>query len=209
MLSVLKTRKQMKLASMLALVLLLLNTASLAKSDSSIIVLWPQDKPAIKLTFGRFQQIAVIAGQSTFVSDVTVQNLSDKAVQRASFTVYLVDKNGVRIGDGLLEVTDIEPTQQVRVRFQCTSIGTPAGLMLSAKKDMLEPPKPKTVSLKVISVPSGANLKVDGQEAGMTPKMVNLTPGTHNLEFSKVGYAPGSTLVEVTTDELPGGSISF
>ncbi len=33
--------------------------------------------------------------------------------------------------------------------------------------------------------------------------------GTHSLEFSKQGYATGSTPVEITQDELPGGSISF
>jgi hypothetical protein len=59
-------------------------------------LLWLQDKPAIKLTFGKFQQIAVLAGQSTFVCDVVVENLTDKPVPRASFTVYGNDKNNVQ-----------------------------------------------------------------------------------------------------------------
>ena len=49
----------------LAAILVLASGVCLAK-DSPITLLWPQDKPAIKLTSGKFQQIAVLAGQSTF-----------------------------------------------------------------------------------------------------------------------------------------------
>jgi hypothetical protein len=183
---------------------------TLAKTEPSITILWPSDdKPALKLTFGRFQQLYALGNQKTFVSDVVVQNMTDKPVPHVSFTVYLMDKAQVRIGDGALQVSDINPGQQVKLSFQVTAIGLPASLVLSAKKDMLTAPKAKTVSLKIISVPPGANLKVDGQEAGMTPRVVNLTLGTHDLEFSKEGYATGNTPVEIAQDELPGGSISF
>jgi hypothetical protein len=181
-----------------------------AKTESSITMLWPSDdKPALKLTFGRFQQLYALGDQKTFVSDVVVQNMTEKQVPHVSFTVFLMDKAQVRIGDGILQVSDINPGQQVKLPFQVTAIGLPASLVLSAKKDMLTAPKAKTVSLKIISTPPGANLKVDGLDAGMTPRIVNLTVGTHNLEFSKEGYATGSTPVEIAQDELPGGSISF
>ena len=45
--------------------------------------------------------------------------------------------------------------------------------------------------------------------ANNTPKVVDFTIGVHTLEFSKEGYAPGSTPLEVSADELPGGSVSF
>jgi PEGA domain len=64
-------------------------------------------------------------------------------------------------------------------------------------------------STLVISVPVGASFKVDGQDAGVTPKVVDFTIGSHTLEFSKEGYAPGTTPLEVGADELPGGSVSF
>jgi hypothetical protein len=38
--------------------------------------------------------------------------------------------------------------------------------------------------------------------------MVRLTVGTHQLDLVKEGYAPGATAVDVTADELPGGSIT-
>jgi hypothetical protein len=63
----------------------------------------------------------------------------------------------------------------------------------------------KTVGVKVISVPTAATLKVDGREEGFTPATVNLTIGKHILEFSKDGYATGSTPVDVKPDEATGG----
>jgi PEGA domain len=67
----------------------------------------------------------------------------------------------------------------------------------------------KTIPLRIVSVPAGARLKVDGQEAGITPIMVRLTVGTHQRDLVKEGYAPGNTPVDVTPDELPGGSITL
>jgi hypothetical protein len=123
------------------------------------------------------------------VSELTVQNLTDKKIPRASFTVYLMDKDNVRIGDGLLQISDLEAAQSAKMQFQSTSVGIPLHLILSAKKDMLS--DVKTIPLKVISVPPGANLKVDGQAAGITPVMVRLAVGTHSLDRTKEGYAPG------------------
>lgn len=198
----------MKKSVALFAAILVLASAICPAKDSTITLLWPQDKPAIKLTFGKFQQIALLAGQSTYVCDVIVENLADKAVPHASFTVYGNDRNNVRIGDGLLVVSDLGPKQQVKARLQFTSVGIPASLTLSAKKDMLGAPGARTIPLRVLSVPAGAKLKVDGQDAGTTPVMVKLTIGSHNLDLTKEGYAPGSTPFEVTPEELPGGSIT-
>jgi PEGA domain len=197
----------MKRSLYFAVILFALGAAlSFAKAEPPITILWPSnEKPALKLTFGKFQQLYASGAEKTFVSDVIVQNMTAKAVPHVSFTVYLMDKSQVRIGEGTLQVSDINPGEQVKLPFQVQTIGLPATLTLSAKKDMLT----KTVSLKVITVPPGAILKVDGQEAGLTPRLVNLTVGTHNLEFSKEGYANGTTPVEIAQDELSGGSISI
>jgi hypothetical protein len=58
----------------------------------------------------------------------------------------------------------------------------------------------KAIPLRVLSLPAGANFKVDGEDAGRTPKMVDFSIGVHTLEFSEEGYAPGSTPLEVTAD---------
>jgi hypothetical protein len=198
-----------KLRSRHTLILVVLcTTALLAKNEPGIVMMWPADKPALKLTFEKFRQMGTYAGQNTYISEVTVQNLTDKQIPRASFTVYFTDKNKVRIGEGLLWVSELEAGQAAKIQFQFNSVGVPSGLTLSAKKDMLAPPGAKTIPLRIISVPAGAKLKVDGQESGITPVMVRLTVGTHQLDLTKEGYAPGNTPLEVTPDELPGGGIT-
>jgi hypothetical protein len=192
-----------------ALVTLVVSTtALLAKNESSIVMTWPADKPAVKLIFEKFQQLGTYAGQTSFVSDVTVQNLTAKQIPRASFTVYFMDKNKVRIGEGLLQVADLEAGQAAKIQFQFNSVGIPASILLSAKKDMMGFPGAKMIPLKIISVPPGAKLKVDGEEAGITPVLVRVSVGMHQLDLTKEGYAPGNTPLDVTADELPGGSIT-
>jgi hypothetical protein len=201
-------KKMMKACSIHALILLVvLTTTLLAKNEPAIVMTWPVDKPALKLSFEKFRQTSTYAGQNTFVSDVTVQNLTERQIPRASFTLYFMDKNKVRIGEGLLQVADLEAGQSAKIQFQFNSVGMPASITLYAKKDMLAPAV-KTIPLRVLSVPAGAKLKVDGQEVGTTPVMVRLAVGTHQLDLTKDGYAPGSTPLDITADELPGGSIT-
>lgn len=87
-------------------------------------------------------------------------------------------------------------------------MGAPASLNLSARKDMLNSPGEKTIPLRILSVPPGAALKVDGKDSGITPVIIRVTVGSHQLDLVKEGYAPGSTPLDVTPDELPGGSIT-
>ena len=197
----------------LILVFSLLSTIAFAKnkSDAVMVLLWPNvSKPTLKLSFGKFRQEGMYAGQYSFVSDVLVENMSAKTIPRASFTIQLLDKNKVRIGDGVLHVSDLDPRQVAKIPFQVNSVGLPVALNVVADNDASGiPTSLKTIPLNIISVPAGAKFKVDGVDAGVTPKIVNLQVGTHNLVFSKEGYATGSTPVEVTDDELPGGSITF
>jgi hypothetical protein len=172
-----------------------------AQANSPITVLWPSsDKPSLKLTFGPFQQSAIENGQGIFVSDLTAQNISDHGMPRSVFTLFISDKNGAHIGRARLQLSEIGPYRTEKAQVQFSAAGTPAGITLLAGK---------VIPLKVISIPAGANFKVDGEDAGMTPKLVDFTIGTHMLEFSKEGYATGTTPLEVSADELPGGSISF
>lgn len=179
-----------------------LTSTLLAKNEPVIVKTWPADKPVLKLTFEKIRQLGTYAGQSSFVAEVTVQNLTDKQVPRASFTVYFMDKSNVRIGEGFLQVSDLDPGQAARIQFQFNAVGIPVSLTLSARSGV------KTIPLKVVSVPAGAKLKVDGQDAGVTPVIVRFTVGSHQLDLAKEGYAPGATPLEVTADELPGGSVT-
>lgn len=182
------------------------------KPEPIITTFWPDSSnPTLKLAFGRFvQQGPGYGGQTSFVSDVLVQNVSTKRIARASMSVRLLDKNGVRVGDSVLNVSDLAPSESTKIAFQFFTTGLPASLSLAAHNDASGVPTSlRTIPLKIVSVPPGARLKVDGQDAGTAPRVVDLLVGTHILEFSKDGYAPGSTPVDVAPDEAPGGSITF
>ena len=181
------------------------------KPEPTMVILWPNSQtPTLRLTFGKFAQVGGYAGQISFVSDVLIENLSKKSLTRGSFTVYLLDKNRVRIGDGVLHISDLDPDQQVKIAFQFNSVGIPASLDLVANNDSSGMPTSlKTVSLRVVSVPPGASLKVDGHDSGMTPVMVALKIGVHTLEVSKEGYASSKTPVDITSEDLSGGSVTI
>jgi hypothetical protein len=58
-------------------------------------------------------------------------------------------------------------------------------------------------------VPQGAVLKVDGKEAGTTPKIIEVAIGKHMLEFSKEGFNSGKFPLEMTSHDASGASVSY
>jgi hypothetical protein len=52
-------------------------------------------------------------------------------------------------------------------------------------------------------------VKVDGTEMGTTPKIAQLTIGSHKLEFSKEGFNSGTFPLEIGSDDASGGSVSY
>ncbi len=186
----------------ISLTLLLLTLCiSASAQPESITVPWPAaDHATLKITFSKFERTAVADGQNIYTSNVTVQNVADSAMPRSLFTVYVTDKNNVRIGLAKVQIPQIAPYQSQKGQINFSAAGIPAGVTLLAGK---------TIPLRVISTPPGATLKIDGESAGTTPRVFDFTIGSHTLEFSKDGYAPGSTTLDVTSDQLPGGSITL
>jgi PEGA domain len=208
---VLKTY-EMKLSKVSALLILFVASVRFATAkDSDLVLMWPSpEAPTLKVSFGKFREVSVYSGQHDYAEEVTVENVSSKNIPFASFTVYFLDKNKVRIADTILNVKDVGPGQQVKEPLQFHAGGVPASINLVARSDANGVPTSlRTVSLKIISVPAGAQLKIDGQLAGMTPYMASLRIGSHTLEFSKEGYASGRAPLDIAPDELPGGSITF
>ena len=201
----------MKLHKVGAFVLLVVLTRFATAKDNDVVMMWPSTGIAtLKATFGRFRELSSYGGGHDYAEDVTVENVSPKNIPFASFTIYLLDKNSVRIADTILQIKDLGPGQQVKQPLQFHASGIPASVSLLARNDASGVPTSlKTIPLKIVSVPAGSKLKIDGQEVGMTPYSANLRVGSHTLQFSKEGYATGSTPLEVAPDELPGGSITF
>jgi hypothetical protein len=172
-----------------------------AQEGFPVTLSWPTaDKPTLRFTIAKLQPSGLYNGQSIFVSDLTVQNLSDQPIPKSTFTVFIHDKDGVRIGRALLHVPEIRAMQTAKAQMQFSTAGVPASATLL---------NGRTVSLKIISVPPGAEFKIDGQEGGITPRIADFTVGLHTIELNKEGYAPATSPLEVTGDEAEGGGITF
>jgi PEGA domain-containing protein len=194
----------------LALGLLLLSLSVAAKDDGPIVMFWPnQNNATLKLSFGRFRSLGSFEGRMSLLSEVIIENVSDKPMAKASMSVYLLDKDHVRIGDGLLVISDVNPGESVKVQLQCSSVGPPVALSVVAKNASGGPSSLKLVPLQIISDPPGAGLKINGKDQGYTPTTVNLSAGTYKLELQKEGYAVTTTPLDVAADDLPNGSIKI
>ncbi len=176
----------------------------------AIVMFWPrQDKAILKLTFSRFRSLASNGGKTTLQSDVIVQNLSSKTIPKGSLTVALLDKNRAEVGSAPLIVNNLSAGALADVSFQCETVGAPVALSLAARNNDGAPIAIKTIPITVISVPAGANLKVDDEDEGLTPANINIGAGTHQLTLAKEGFAVATTPLEVAPDEAPGGSITI
>jgi hypothetical protein len=137
-----RAKNQRLMKNLCACLLLLFSSVVAGAKSRSIVVTWPPNKPAIALTFDKFRQLGSHSGQNSYVSDVTVLNLTDNQIPSESFTVYLFDKNKIRIGQGSLQVTDLDGGQSTKIQFQFNSGGVPTSLKLSAKPQpaIVQPP---------------------------------------------------------------------
>ena len=206
----------MRLATTPLVFLLMLaafSSVTLAKDPPSQVIVWPeQGATVIRFTFGKFKEVGSLGGERTYMTDTTAQNLWTKRIPDANFTLYLFDKNKVRIGEANLSVSNVGPGETVKFQTTIASSGPPASLSIAARylpKELGPVAPPKTISMTVNTVPQGAVAKLDGTEVGATPKVVRVTVGHHELEFSKEGFNPGKFPFDIGPDDASGGSVSF
>lgn len=200
-------------SKIILLIAALLTVSATAKEKPGQILNWPDDaRPILRFTVGKIQKVGDFSGHQSFVIDTSVQNLSQRAIPQATFNFYMYDKKNTRIGDGTLEFRNLAPNETIKIKVTATSVGTPASLSFMPS---ILPPEfaayapAKTVSVTVYSMPTGAKLKVDGKEAGITPSTITVSVGSHVLEFSKDGYNTGTFPLVVTPDQLSGGTVSY
>jgi hypothetical protein len=196
-----------------AFLLLAFAAPSFAKDSPSQVLNWPSTgSPVVRLTLGKFKEINSVAGERSYVSDTSAENLWGKRISHLGFNLYLYDKNKIRIGDGWITIDNVSPGQTVKFQTMVHAMGTPVSVELSPNSmpPELQPlAPPKKISMTVNSVPQGATLAVDGSEVGTTPKMVQLAVGKHILEFAKDGFNPGKFPLEIGPDDVSGGSVSY
>jgi PEGA domain-containing protein len=166
---------------------------------------WPvTGTPVVRFTFGKFKELSGGGKFRGFVMDTKAENLSAKAIPAARFAVYLFDKNKVRIGEDIIALNNVGPGEAVKFQTTVNASGTPVSVAI---QDLAE--THKEISLTVNSTPQGAMLRVDGADAGLTPRTIHVGVGRHTLTFSKEGFSAGNFPLEISTEDVSGGSVSY
>jgi serine/threonine-protein kinase len=62
----------------------------------------------------------------------------------------------------------------------------------------LAPDPPRLASLRIVTVPESATVRVDGEERGQTPIAIEIEPGEHEVEVSADGYEPQSAIASLS-----------
>src|ERR1700734_3606321 len=158
------------------LAVLLLASAAYAKDPAAQVIVWPESGTSVlRFSFGKFKEVGSSGGQHNYVTDTTAENLWTKSIVAANFSLYLFDKNHVRIGEGWISLNNIARGEMVKFQTSFSTSGNPVSLTLAPRSLPVELQSflpARSVSMTVNSVPQGALLKVDGKEAGTTPKIV-------------------------------------
>jgi hypothetical protein len=139
-----------------------------------------------------------------YVMDTTAENLSTRVISSARFSVYLFDKAKVRVGEDVVSLTNVGPGETVRFETTVMASGQPVSVSVQPKTDA-----GKAITMTVNSTPQGALLKVDGVEAGITPRLITLGAGKHTLTFSKEGFKAGDFPLEIGQNDVSGGSVGY
>jgi hypothetical protein len=183
---------------------LAISVSSLLAKDSVFqSVTWPDSGQTIlRFSFSKFKDVGGMGKERTYVTEATVQNVSDKTIGSANLSLYVFDKSKARIGEGYINLTNVGAGQTVKFQITLSASGNPVSLAVSASA-------PRSVSITVNSVPQGAALKVVGTDVGTTPKIVEVSIGKHMLEFSKEGFNSGKFPLEMTSHDASGGSVSY
>jgi hypothetical protein len=111
----------------ISLAFLLLAVPALAKDTPLQVIVWPETGvPAIRFTFGQLKLLdGMKNNKRVYVMDTTAENLSAKPISSSRFSVYLFDKNKVRISEEFINLTSVAPGETVKLQLTITAAGTP------------------------------------------------------------------------------------
>ena len=190
---------------LIASILFVAFSIAASAAEPAQAVTWPSSgTPILRFTFSKFRGIGSMGTERTFVTDVLAENLSAKLISTQKFSVYVLDKKLVRIGEAWMQVDNLGPGQSAKFQISFNASGAPATVAVLSASDI-----PRKVSLTVNSVPQSADLKVDGVDVGATPKLISVGIGKHQLGFSKEGFNSGTFPLEIGPDDVSGGSVSY
>jgi hypothetical protein len=189
------------------LFLIFISSFTVAKDPPAQVIVWPDSgTPVLRFTLGRFKEIGSFSNRRTYFIDTLAENLPPKPIGTATFSLYLFDKNKIRIGEGWIHLSNVAPGQAVKFQLNVDTSGAVVSASIVPAGDTN---RAKSISVTVNSVPQGATLKLDGSEIGSTPKLVDVGKGKHMLEFSKEGFNTGHFPLEIGANDVSGGSVSY
>jgi len=182
-------------------------------TDAQTVTVWPDPaKPVVRFTLGRLHALQAVEHQQAYSVDTQVQNLWGKPIPEATFALYLLDRKNVRIGEGVIAITNLAPGETAHFPTSIMASGEAVSTKIEPQSlpDELQSLLPlKTIYLFVNSDPQGAHFTLDGRDGGVTPQPIDVAVGTHVLEFDKEGFNRGKYLFSVAPDDIPGGSVSY
>jgi hypothetical protein len=189
----------------ISVLLLLLTVPSLAKDAPLQVIDWPATgSPVVRFTFSKFKPLPGMSNFHGYVMDLAAQNLSPKPIPSARFSLYLFDKDKARVGEDAIALSNVGPGETVKFEMTVVASGLP---VLVSLQDVVQ--AAQSISLTINTTPQGALLKLDGKEMGTTPRMIYVGAGKHTLSFSKEGFADGNFPLEISRDDVSGGTVSY
>ncbi|MGA9071869.1 MAG: FxLYD domain-containing protein, partial [Terracidiphilus sp.] len=131
---VMKKLKSLSRIFRLSLVLLQFTIPALAKDAPLQVVDWPATgTPLVRFTFSKIKALPGMNTLHGYVLDITAENLSPKLISDASYTLYLFDKNKVRVGENVVSLTNVGPGETVK--FQSTVMASGLPVSVSIQED--------------------------------------------------------------------------
>jgi hypothetical protein len=187
-------------------VTVLLGAPSLFAKDTPLQTIeWPANgNPVVRFTFGKFKSLPGMGSLHGYVMDTTAENLSPRRIPSARFNVYLFDKNKVRVGQDVIAIQNVGPGEVVKFETTVSTSGQPVSVSIEEITAAA-----KTVSITVNTTPQGAMLSIDGRQEGTTPRMMTVGAGHHTLTFAKEGFTTGTFPLDISPNDLSGGSVSY
>src|ERR1700735_1927553 len=114
------------------LVLLLLTTTAWAKDAPLQVIAWPTTgTPVLRFTFGKPKQLDSMNDKTrVYVMETLVENLSPRLISSARFSVYLFDKNKVRVSEDFIALNNVGPGESVKLQLTVTASGNPVSVSI-------------------------------------------------------------------------------
>jgi hypothetical protein len=192
---------------------LLFSLQAFAAKDTPQVIVWPdKGTPIVRFTFGKLKLLGGAHSEHAYTVDTQVENLWTKRISDASFDLYLFDKNNVRIGEGWISVSNAAPGDVIKFQTNLTAAGQPVSMKIvprSLPPELQTNLPAKTIEITINSVPQGARFTLDGNDMGITPKVVSVGVGSHVLEFDKDGFNHGKYPFAVGPNDVSGANVSY